>query len=122
MAGVRREAVKQIGLIALHGDAATTAALVALMKDTDQVPPAQQPGGVGGGGWACGCGVRGAGRKEVDWRRQAARAACGAWAARGASDHAGRADAGAGRAVSGRRSGEWGCGGQDIRLPAGPAT
>jgi hypothetical protein len=39
MAGVRREAVKQIGLIALHGDAATTAALVALMKDTDQVRP-----------------------------------------------------------------------------------
>ena len=40
---MRREAVKQIGLIALHGDAATTAALVALMKDTDQVPPAAGP-------------------------------------------------------------------------------
>ncbi len=55
MPGVRREAVKQIGLIALHGDAATTAALVALMKDTDQVPPAAGPNraparGQGGGG------------------------------------------------------------------------
>ena len=34
-AGVRREAVKQIALISLHGDAATTAALVALIKDRD---------------------------------------------------------------------------------------
>ena len=36
MAEVRREAVKQIAFISLPGDAATTAALVALMKDRDR--------------------------------------------------------------------------------------
>jgi hypothetical protein len=36
MAEVRKEAVKQIALIALPGDVGTTAALVALMKDRDR--------------------------------------------------------------------------------------